>query len=233
MPYNLLLLPLLGGFLFLHITHFFRFEAQRLDGYRLLLYSALCGFGLAVMARIPIVLLAPTAVAAWAAPIWLRFAPFQFAETSVLALALGPVIAAILNGFVDPETAKDIEIRRHGSSLTKLLHRAERETLPISITLTSLKWYVGYVTESPNLSPSETYFRILPLVSGYRTKDTLETIRTVFYRDVLEDAGVDKNDLVITLPLADVRIESLFDEDLYDEYFAEPDEEAEPDGNAR
>jgi hypothetical protein len=32
MPYNLLLLPLIGGFLFIDLTHFFRFGAQRLDG---------------------------------------------------------------------------------------------------------------------------------------------------------------------------------------------------------
>jgi hypothetical protein len=232
MPYNLLLLPLLGGFLFLHLTHFFRFEAQRLDGYRLLLYSALYGTLLDVLARIVVVVLGPTPIGSWAGPLWYRFAPFPFAETSALALALGPILALLINLFIHAERSKDIEIRRHGNSLTKLLHRAERDTLPISVTLTSLKWYVGYVTESPNLSPAETYFRILPLVSGYRDRETLETYRKVFYRDVLEDAQVDKNDLVITLPLADVRLASLFDEDVYDEYFAdEPSDNSPSEGS--
>lgn len=223
MPYNLLLLPLLGGFLFLHITHFFRFEAQRLDGYRLLLYSALCGFCLAVCARVPVVLLSSTAFAAWAGPIWNRFAPFSFAETSVLSFALGPVFACIVNVFMSAERAKDIEIRRHANFLTKLLHRAERESRPVSITLANLKWYVGYVTVSPNLAPDEAYFRILPIVSGYRDREKLETFRTVFYQDVLRDPAIDKNDLVITIPLADIKIASLFDAAIYDEYFAEPD----------
>jgi hypothetical protein len=44
MPYNLLLLlPLIGGFLFVHLTHYFRFAAQRMDGYRLLFQSAIAG----------------------------------------------------------------------------------------------------------------------------------------------------------------------------------------------
>jgi hypothetical protein len=52
MPYNLLLLPLIGGFLFVHLTHFFRFGAQRLDGYRLLFQSAIAGIGLSAAARL-------------------------------------------------------------------------------------------------------------------------------------------------------------------------------------
>lgn len=222
MPYNLLLLPLLGGFLFLHLAHLVRFKAQHLDGYRLLFYSALWGFGLAVIARILVVGFSFTPIASFAGPIWNRFAPFPFAETSALALLLGPLFALILNLFINAEEAKDMEIRAHSNSFIRLMHHAQKETLPLSITLANLKWYVGYVAESPSLSPDETHFRLLPLMSGYRNRETLETFRAVFYQDVLQDPNVDKNDLVITLPLADVKIASLFDEDVYDEYFAEP-----------
>ncbi|HEY4573564.1 MAG TPA: hypothetical protein VIJ26_06370, partial [Thermoanaerobaculia bacterium] len=52
MPTNLLLLPLLGGFWFVHFCYFFRFRAQRLDGYRLLLESAFFGLLLSVPARL-------------------------------------------------------------------------------------------------------------------------------------------------------------------------------------
>lgn len=57
MPYNLLSLPLLGGFLFIHLAHYFRFNAHRLDGYRLLIQSALCGTALEAIVRILIFLL--------------------------------------------------------------------------------------------------------------------------------------------------------------------------------
>lgn len=52
MPTNLLLLPLLGGFWFVHFCYFFKFRAQRLDGYRLLLESALFGLLLIIPARL-------------------------------------------------------------------------------------------------------------------------------------------------------------------------------------
>ena len=226
MPWNLLLLPLLGGFLFLHLTHFFRFAAQRLDGYRLLLYSAICGTGLVVLARILVVVFSQTTPAVWAAPRWNTFAPFQYSETSVWALLLGPGLALLVNLFVNPIKAKDIEIRRHGTSLTKLLHQAERGHRLVSLTMATLKWYVGFVAESPNLAPQEEYFRILPIISGYRDKDTLRTHRTVFYEDVLADPSVDSNDFVLTLPLKDIKMAGLFDENVYDVYFAD-DEKAE------
>ena len=38
---NLLILPLLGGFLFLELCHVYRFRFQRLEGYRLLMWSAI------------------------------------------------------------------------------------------------------------------------------------------------------------------------------------------------
>lgn len=48
MPSNLLLLPFLAGYLFLHSFHFTKFRAQRLDGYRLLMESAAVGLVLAL-----------------------------------------------------------------------------------------------------------------------------------------------------------------------------------------
>ncbi len=135
-------------------------------------------------------------------------------------------LALLVNLSINPTRAKDIEIRRHGTSLTKLLHQAERGHRLVSLTLVTLKWYVGFVAESPNLAPQEEYFRILPIISGYRDKDTLRTHRTVFYQDVLADPSVDSNDFVLTLPLKDIKMAGLFDENVYDVYFAD-DEKAE------
>ena len=51
----------------------------------------------------------------------------------------------------------------------------------LSITLETRKWYAGYVAEVPTLKPSEKYFRIIPILSGYRDKDTLSATRTISY----------------------------------------------------
>ena len=222
MPYNLLLLPLLGGYLFFHITHYFRFSAQRLDGYRLLLQTAIAGTCLAAIARIISLLLDFAFGHNVVERAWSWFSPFPFSGASALSLLLGPAIALVWNRFVDKEKAKAIEIQKHGSSLTKLLYRAQKENLLVSITLDTRKWYVGWVAESPNLDPQELYFRLLPFTSGYRDTNNLEAIRTNFYEDVLGHESMNLNDLYITLPLKDVKTANLFNENLYDEYFAGP-----------
>ena len=221
MPYNLFLLPLLGGFLFFHITHYFRFSAQRLDGYRLLLQAAIAGTCLAFVARILTALYGMLDSGGFFNMVWRQFSPFALSGTSALSLVLGPILALLVNAFVGIDKAKDIEIRRHGNALTKLLHRAQKDNLLISVTLDTRKWYVGWVAESPNLDPQELYFRLLPLTSGYRNKDTLETFRTNFYEGVLQDPTLNHADFFVTLPLKDVKVANLFNANVYDDYFAE------------
>lgn len=46
----------------------------------------------------------------------------------------------------------------------------------------------------------------------------------MFYEDILKDTSIDANDFVITLPLKDVKTANLFEEDVYEAYFA-PGEE--------
>jgi hypothetical protein len=220
-PYNLLLLPFLGGFLFIHLTHFFRFGAQRLDGYRLLFQSAIAGTGLATLARILVLIAQFSALGAIAKHLWDKFSPFSYSGTSALSLLLGPALALLINIFVNRKKANDIEVRRHGNALIRLLHQAQKERRLVSITLDNRKWYVGWVAETPNLDPQELYFRILPFTSGFRDKDTLETFRTVFYKNVLEDETVDRQEFVITLALGGVASAGFFNEDVYNDYFAE------------
>ena len=107
--------------------------------------------------------------------------------------------------------------------MLRLLDEAANQRRLISVTLDSRKWYVGWVVESPNLDPHEQYFRLLPFLSGYRDKDGLEPHRTVYYEAVLRDNTLDHNEFVITLPMKDVKIAGFFNDEVYDEYFAEPD----------
>src|SRR4051812_48355583 len=52
MPSNLLLLlPLLGGYLFIHFCYRFYFRAQALDGHRLIFEAAVAGFTLFLPCR--------------------------------------------------------------------------------------------------------------------------------------------------------------------------------------
>jgi hypothetical protein len=222
MPYNLLLLPLIGGFLFVHLTHYFRFAAQRLDGYRLLFQAAIAGVGLSILGRLATVLLGLTPLGKPLQTYWSLFSPFPFSGTSAISLLLGPVCALLVNLFIKKNKAKEMEISARGNFLLRLLDEAATRKRLISLTLDSRKWYVGWVVESPNLDPLEQYFRLLPFISGYRDKDALETRRTVYYDAVLKDPLLDPNGFVITLPLKDVKIAGFFNDEIYDEYFAQP-----------
>jgi hypothetical protein len=223
MPYNLLLLPLLGGFLFFFTAHLFRFGAQRLEGYKLLFQSAIAGVILSFFARLIVLAVAMTALGAWLEARWAVFSPFPFSATSALSMILGPIAALILNLFINPDKAKEIEVRRNGNPMLWLFYRAAEERFLVSVTMDTRKWYVGWILESPSLLPQERYFRLLPYISGYRDSSTLETFRTVFYEDVLNTPGLDPNELVLVLPLEAIKTAGRFNEDVYNEYFAEPE----------
>lgn len=220
MPNNLLLVPLLAGFLFLHFTHVFRFRAQRLDGYRLLMESAIAGALLASISRFVLVNLESSSFGAWLAGHWRHFAPFEYSGTAAFTLPLAVCFSKAWNLALGLEEAKDSIMKDHGNAFLKLLHDAQRSEDLISVTLDSRKWYVGLVAGSPNLSPDEAYFQLLPVFSGYRDKDNLETKRTVNYKEWLQNSDSNHEDFVITIPIRDVKIANRFDPELYQELSA-------------
>jgi hypothetical protein len=246
MPTNLLILPLLGGFIFLHVCHRFRFRAQRSDGYRLLLESAIaatillcCGrFVVFVLRRLPF---GPSLKAAWDG-----FAPIPYLGTGTASLVLGLALALLFNWLNEPaplsarslapwrapvreakrrsrlnsEHARDSEIAAHGNALVRLIHEAEKTSTLVSISLSNRKWYVGYIAEAWSLDPQEAYLRLLPILSGYRDPANLGVIPTTYYRPVYSRPGIEKDRFVIVIPLKDIEMANLFDENVYAEYFA-------------
>src|SRR5215469_5235262 len=98
MPTNLLL-PLLGGYWFLHTLDYTRFRSQRLDGYRLLMESAFVGVLLSFVARLLVMLanLWPAATS-----IWYNVAPgIPFLGTTAVSLLVGFVAPYALNTILD------------------------------------------------------------------------------------------------------------------------------------
>ncbi|HWQ52394.1 MAG TPA: hypothetical protein VN442_01830 [Bryobacteraceae bacterium] len=119
----------------------------------------------------------------------------------------------------------DSEIRLHGNGLTRLFHEAGTFGTLVSVTMTNRKWYVGYVAEAVNLEPKESCFRLLPVISGYRDKDSLKFRREVYYRPVYEKVTGQKQSIgrfVVTLSLKDVQDAREFDEAIYEDHFSKP-----------
>lgn len=260
MPANLLVLPLLAGYLFVHFSTRFRYRAQSLDGYRLLIESAIAGAALLFLSRLIVLF-----IHGWVSPLrhlWQEFA----GDVPYLGTAAGSLVLGLAIPFIDNyrpryhlarrairpllrwrrnrwarrlviflrrtyrlnrESARHTEIMLHGNALTRLLHVAGSEARLISVTLANRKWYAGYVAEAVNLEPAESYFRIFPILSGYRDKDDLRTHRVIFYEDVYRaesrKKSYDLSRFVVTLALADVQDARLYEDEVYREYFGEPE----------
>ena len=174
MPTNLLLLPLLGGYWFLHNLYYTKFRSQRLDGYRLLLESALAGVASMAFGRLLVLLLRNFG---WFNSFWADYAPdIPYLETACVSLILGVVSPHVLNfflgvtGLLTKEEARLRAIRNHGNHLLQLLHTAYAEGRTVSLTLDNRKVYIGLVANAPNLEPHETFLTITPLLSGYRNE---------------------------------------------------------------
>ena len=139
MPTNLLLLPLLAGYWFIRYCHFFKFRAQKLDGYRLLIHSASVGVVFLGVSR-----LLTWSVLYWQqkyfvvgliARTWNDITPEPYAGSAVLSFLIGIVAPFAVNRFISRQTAKDWALKGSTDDLAKLLHSAMKRELPVSIGL--------------------------------------------------------------------------------------------------
>jgi hypothetical protein len=98
MPWNVLLLPLVGGYSTLHFFYYSRFRAHRLEGHRLLLDSALVGLALITAARLFILLLKTTEFGRALRETWVSLAgETPYFGTALLSLILGLLVPLGLN----------------------------------------------------------------------------------------------------------------------------------------
>jgi hypothetical protein len=228
-PTNLLLLPLLGGFWFVHFCHYFHFRAQQLEGYRLLLYSSFAGVGFFGAARLLIWSLRSVVWLNGFRSAWSEIAPVQFAGTAVTSLFLGMIAPFVWNYFCPRRRAKDSALKRAGDEIAILLDSAAQRHKPVAVTLDTRKFYVGYVLASPNLRPTERSLALLPIASGYRDPITLSFRFTTDYGPALlaKPQDLDTNDFKIVIPFDSIKTANLFDFDVYNQAFNHP-EEAKP-----
>lgn len=108
--------------------------------------------------------------------------------------------------------------RQQKNQLLLLLSEASLRNRMISVSLKNRKYYMGYVKSAPSLDPSETYFRVYPVASGYRDKDTLRFEKTTDYQTIADSKSTEP--LFVTLPIADVETANFFDPTIYAEYFS-------------
>ncbi|MBE2187662.1 MAG: hypothetical protein IAE99_12900 [Rhodothermales bacterium] len=221
MPFNLLLLPFLGGYLLLRRLHFTRFRLARLDTQRLLIWMAIAGVLLVAAAGLLVLVLA----ALWPIPghMWHGIVPFPHSGKALGAFLLGVVAPSLINrlpwfSLDEADEWGRRAVRDYGNEVEHVLLRAQQQASPVMVTLGSGKVYVGMVERNPNLEIDRRYLRLIPIVSGYRNKETHRVTFDTNYsliKEMSEDPESPFHDVLhkdfdIVMPLAEVKTLHLY-----------------------
>jgi len=232
MPYNLplLLLPLLGGFVFTRNWYRTRWHTKRADKDRLIVHASLAGLASLAIAYI----LARVPGDASCLSIWWDWLhlPWPHTGKAVLSFLIVALGWAPLNWFediwyagkaVDAENARII--RDYGSPLETTLFRSMEKRKLVMLTLTNNKVYIGGVAQT--FIPDEKIIYLFPTHSGYRDSDQRLELTTQ-YTDVYKQIALEEpsryreilTDFRIAIPVEFVVSASLYLPDIHAKYFA-------------
>ena len=190
MPFNVLILPFLGGYIFVRFWNYTRYHIMRSDKDRLLIRASLTGL-LTLIAAFILKLLFywffpcssySICLSDW----WTKNVPFEYTDISLLAFVIGAVGWYPLNWFFPKEEQINRVIKEDADPFEILLKRARDEGIAVSITMTNDKVYIGLITHQFNPATPTSNIGLLPLQSGFRESDTKKMIFTTFYSQTYE-----------------------------------------------
>jgi len=186
-----LLIPILGGFLFIKYCQLTKYRAIRDNGYVILFKSAICGFffyGISFIFWRAAILdgnINPKI------PEWLETLNYFLGSSELIPALFSLVLIAVavltVNFIVDDDMMKRKVIKEDDDSLEITIQKAFDEEKFLQVTLDTRKVYIGKVTD--------TYFRVNdeirsiqlnPIASGYRDYKTQKIILTTYYGQIYE-----------------------------------------------
>ena len=172
MPWNLLILPLIGGYYVMSQSNYFKFAQQRLDRQRLIFDSIIAGLILLVstfILRKIVSYILPDVI-----PAFYEFFSVKtpYIGTAFCSFLLGVIVTFGGNYLVFSDHKYQIQkaIKRIGNELELLLESSLKHSYPLEFTLENDKVYIGLVKELP-IPRVTTYIRIIPFFSGYRDQE--------------------------------------------------------------
>lgn len=221
MPWNVLLLPLLAGYLYCTRCNKAKFKYRQADGNRLLLASALHGVAFLLFATLFI--LCADWLAVHYSPLealvhaWKTGNPYPHLGKSFLALILSFALTALVNHFTVENDEMYNVLQEEDGIFELLLMRSVDETRALLLTLDNQKVYVAVALD--RLRIDRKHLNIMPLWSGYRHKETQQVILTTNYKAVYDNV-TDRKDIGLIIPADRITSVTLFDIKLYAEHFS-------------
>lgn len=231
----IVVLPLVGGYIFASRWIVTKYVVDREDGHRLYFRAAFYGVFLFAVA-----LLIRLLLSSW-------FDGYSHVEsvlsgelrgtlkepndpalrntllTSLFALAIGATLWVPFEFL--PQNWKRFLFHRaiRNNEFESLLARAMQNVKPISVTMENSKVYVGLLNESLHPGVNRKYLTIFPLMSGFRDSNNSKIWFTTFYNHIYQNLdrispSVSLEDFEIVLPIDHIQSLNMFDIAVYTEF---------------
>ncbi len=227
MGLGLLLVPALGGYLFLSLCNITRYRAEHLSGYRIVLEAACAGVGLFLIARL-MAFATTSAVPDFGhlvGCLWRKILPIEHSGTMALSVAAGWLAAGLLNQ-IPRWNRKDMRRRaaeEHGDVISLTVDDAIEQDKLVEISLKEGKSYIGRPYKGIFGIRDRGDVAILPVMSGYRDKNTGNLEITVYYVPIIkslakQSSSVDPADFRVAIPVREVVSARIFSPAVFREF---------------
>jgi len=217
--YILILIILASGYTSLKLTHIFKYRIIKYSGQELFFSCTVVGMAvfLAGFTICQILINFIPAIEPYFLEISSDINVFYGVAGWVISF---PVILFVINRFYTNDYSISTFIDEQNDGIERVLETAQVEAKPVSITLSTGKVYIGMVSRS-FFSPVENRsFTIVPLYSGYRSKNSQELIITNEYVKIFKlfegtEHEYKIDDFVLAVSLSSIISVNIFDEDTY------------------
>ncbi len=191
-PYNLLLLPVIAGYIVLGYSAVFKYTTQRYSQYRLLfecIFTCVILIFIAFIVRTIADIYFPDAT-----PFVLRYLNYvpvskvPYLWTSVFIFVGICILVPVSNIFIYKKFGKQAAISwaidKAGDEIEQLFKRSFENGELMQITLKNGKVYIGFC-EIIAIPQKTSFLTITPMLSGYREAETKKMVITTDYFEVV------------------------------------------------
>ena len=216
MGLGLLLIPALGGYLFITRFNGTRDRATSAGGYHVVFRSAVAGAVLFAMSHLLAVFIE------WFMPqvvrLWQVAFPIEYSGTAVASVMLGWGLPLAVNPFVNRLDARRQTALESGDHIGLVVDEAIENAKFIEVSLSSGKCYVGVPLARTFLARADGDLVLIPIFSGHRDNGTRELKLTVNYAPVLRSElrrNTALEDFRVAVPTRKVLSARIFDLDAF------------------
>ena len=211
MPFNQLLLVLLGGFIFVSHWRRMKYYTRRVDGNRLILISACAGV---IFLLIAVIIDAAAAKHfPYIVDSWRQHVSYPHTGKTFIAFLLGATSWYPLNYFHAEHTQVERVLLQLGGPFEILLANSMSHRLLVMLKVKNDNIYVGYINRNFNPTVTPSSLEMTVVMRGYADKDTKDEVFDRFYLtpDELKKNPLPLETLTVALPVAEVESAHLFD----------------------